>query len=258
MRLSYFVAGMLLLCSALQSLGAQQVRGARAVWIGDQRYWISDDRRDTVLYRTPREAEYLSLLTDFAREDGVLDTMVAMVGRRLRMPGLNFRFQPCGTGNAFYAARPSRVTICAELLYDIENAEKRAGTSDAIQLTMDALRFFIAHEVGHAAMSRFDLPITGDEEIAADEFAMWLLDDAHDRAAMLAASTVFITRALNEEYTYARATEAHGLDGQRQARMRCWVVETPSPECAQRVARARRAWTRLLGPHRTIPRPRSK
>jgi hypothetical protein len=135
------------------------------------------------------------------------------------------------------------------------------GNSDALGVSLDALRFTAAHEIGHAVIARYQLPITGDEEIAADEFAAWLLDQSGEKAELINTDVLFIAQALHEDVTYSQAVEAHGLAGQRQARLHCWVVVMPDYQsedaerlgkCMASTARAQRTWATLLAPHRPL------
>lgn len=52
--------------------------------------------------------------------------------------------------------------------------------------------FFMLHEVGHALIASYDLPITGSEEDAADQFAAWWLINMGARGFLGMASYTFL------------------------------------------------------------------
>ncbi len=255
---SFLVAFGILLLHAL-ALGAQSRAESRAAWSGASRYWISADRRDTVQYRDPGEAESLGDLTQRVNDARVVHGVLAQASSRVGLQGLSVVFRPCGTANAFYYSHEDRIVLCAELLRDFAKLLRAEGNGDALGVSMDALRFTAAHEIGHAVIARYQLPITGDEEIAADEFAAWLLDQSGEKGELINADLLFIAQALHEDVTYAQAVEAHGLAGQRQARLHCWVVIMPDYQsedaerlgkCMSSTARAQRTWATLLAPYR--------
>jgi hypothetical protein len=177
----------------------------------------------------------------------------------VRIPGLLFSFRPCGVANAFYLPRRETVLLCAEMVYDFQKLLAEDGDAGSIGTSLDALRFFAAHEVGHALIARYRLPIAGDEEVAADEFAAWMLDRAGDSTALRSAESVFISQTLREDMTYSGAVDPHGLSAQRAHRLYCWTLEhgessspvlDPASECTVAVPRAKHAWSTLLAPYR--------
>jgi len=255
MRSCLVAFGMLLLNAF--ALGAQ----SRAAAAESNRYWISADRRDTVRYRDPAEADVLGALAQRVDDARLVDSVLAHASEKVGLEGLSVVFRPCGTANAFYYSRTDRIVLCAELLRDFARLMHAEGNSDALGVSLDALRFTAAHEIGHAVIARYQLPITGDEEIAADEFAAWLLDQSGEKAELINTDVLFIAQALHEDVTYSQAVEAHGLAGQRQARLHCWVVVMPDYQsedaerlgkCMASTARAQRTWATLLAPHRPL------
>lgn len=50
-----------------------------------------------------------------------------------------------------------------------------AQAGDVSQATQDAMLHVLAHEMGHAVLREFDLPILGSEEVIADDFATWFV-----------------------------------------------------------------------------------
>jgi hypothetical protein len=91
---------------------------------------------------------------------------------------------PCGTDQAFYDRRPPQIRICDELLEKITHvvhAESSASEEDQLAQIRSTLTWMFLHEVGHAFIHIFDLPVLGREEDAADGFAALALVDAGGR-----------------------------------------------------------------------------
>lgn len=71
----------------------------------------------------------------------------------------------CRELNAFYSFQDRNVILCYELL-DLPVAQE---TRDGL------IRYFLAHELAHAAIHQLDVPIVGSPEVAADELATLVL-----------------------------------------------------------------------------------
>ena len=95
-----------------------------------------------------------------------------------RLPiDLKLQIGPCdGVANAWYN-RPN-ISVCYEYLEEImktlpsENAPKGITRSDAM---IGQFFYVFAHEIGHAAFDIFAMPIFGNEEDAADQFATYVM-----------------------------------------------------------------------------------
>jgi len=107
---------------------------------------------------------------------GTLNQMLE-VNRRIHLTS-----NTCGHPQAYY--RPinrefSRIVFCYELLIDIIDEFKLDGyTPEQLNAGIaGVVRFVLLHEIGHALIDIFDLPILGMEEDAADQFAALVLSD---------------------------------------------------------------------------------
>jgi hypothetical protein len=258
--------------------GASAVGQARQVLIDGRWHWVSSDERDTVAFRADLP-DALPAIAAAAGERGAVDSAVAMARRHLRLPKLLFITRACGRPNAYYFPRNGHVVVCYEMLLDAYRLLSRhdnASPDDTIaggrRLT-DAIhfaQFLFAHELGHAVMHHYELPVVGDEEVAADQFALWLLTEDRAGPELAVAHYVFVLLSLHEERTDERVTGPHGLDIQRAQRIACWLSsidelrsattlsEAERRRCAIAVAQARRAWPRLLAPYRVRRRSGSK
>ncbi|MBU6161524.1 MAG: hypothetical protein KGO50_10410 [Myxococcales bacterium] len=105
-----------------------------------------------------------------------------------------------GVENALYMREPEQsrpvVVICEELVNRIVVDSQSAfsafpGFRQAS--FVGQLIFVIAHEFGHALVDVLQLPVTGNEEDVADQFATWILSD--EPAALYGASLFWLARS---------------------------------------------------------------
>ena len=125
----------------------------------------------------------------------------------------------------------------------------------------------LLHEIGHAYIHLFELPITGLEEDAADQFATLTAVFLED--PWLAYAGAILLRALAE----GRGTicsedvwDEHALHEQRETNIRCWLygydpftftfIPASFPEatgrlqqCGAEYQQTETAWETLLAPH---------
>ena len=138
---------------------------------------------------------------------------------------LTLRHESCGEINAFYRGSDSSIRMCYEMLERIgEVFEGRTdlGDHDPAELAAGTWFFVLFHELGHALIDLYDLPVLGMQEDAADEFATWMLVDLG--AVDLALSGAAYWAATDSEtYTTLQYTDSHGLNPQRVATILCHI-----------------------------------
>ncbi len=86
-------------------------------------------------------------------------------------------FDECGVENAFYNGENQEITMCYELMatyIEIYDADIESEEDYDTEVYYSAL-YTLFHEIGHAFVDIYDLPITGKEEDAVDEFAAIIL-----------------------------------------------------------------------------------
>lgn len=99
--------------------------------------------------------------TVYAWLSGVDDIIAGMQPKGVKV---TVYWKACGFLNAAYDGRDQTITMCYELF----------------KLPPGVIRFVAAHEMTHAILQQLDLPFTGMEEMAADEYAaVWLLKHGH-------------------------------------------------------------------------------
>lgn len=153
-----------------------------------------------------------------------------------------------------------------------EPAERTAAASDdSVNFAIGNVLFIIFHELGHALIAEFELPVLGREEDAVDNFASVLLapdkDDPERDATVL-------TDAITGWFAYADMTAleeiewwaVHGPDRQRAYQIACLLYGSEAGaydnlaeeiglpgerrgECAGEYQTVFNSWITLLAPH---------
>jgi Putative metallopeptidase len=130
------------------------------------------------------------------------------------------------------------------------------------------LHFFAYHELGHAMISEFDLPVTGREEDAVDRLAIWMMTPEEKTSP-----PDYLMGAMKGWFLSAEGTvlqdiewwDSHGTDQQRAFQISCllygadvdrykFVADAAAlPEdrretCAEETALNDKTWDQLLSP----------
>ena len=131
------------------------------------------------------------------KEDKTLEKAADQLNRSLILPNdIVLRTKDCGEINAFFDSDDQSVTVCYELMEHFYKLFRSSGDNDekAYDAMFDAVRFAFLHEIGHALIYNYQLPITGNEEDAADRCSSFInlteLGDVGVRS-VLAASDAF-------------------------------------------------------------------
>lgn len=89
----------------------------------------------------------------------------------------------CGEENAFYSPDDKGITMCYEFVDRILGTgyELYAGDPDTAEdFAYNVLDGIVLHEVGHALVDVYDLPVTGLEEDAVDQFSALIQSRTYD------------------------------------------------------------------------------
>lgn len=162
-----------------------------------------------------------------AMNNEVLLEIAADLNKRYRLPrDVSVRMAPCGTANAAYLPDQHAIIFCDEFvdLFARLFAGIRAQ-DDFEDAVVAATAFFFLHEVGHALIGELDLPALGNEESAADTYAMYLLlQTGHEREALAAADTFAFMAADHQAAGLSvPAWDVHGLNEQRFFQAACLI-----------------------------------
>ncbi|MEH3140680.1 MAG: DUF4344 domain-containing metallopeptidase [Mycobacterium kyogaense] len=221
---------------------------------------------------TPDAVAGRALLED----NQVLDDLAADINDSLHLPhDIALRGAQCDEPNAFWNAQDSSITLCYE---DADSAKKvftALGDPDPTAAAVNSEYATFYHEVGHMAISIYDLPITGREEDVADQLAAFVLlqpgddgkpDPESIKAVKDFARTFEASGAEREQLGAADFADVHSLDETRMFNLQCWIYgadpdasadlvtsgelpEDRADGCADEWNQLDNAWSTLLDPH---------
>ena len=193
--------------------------------------------------------------------------------------------EQCGSANAFWNSAERRVKICYELadlnlrLFeedpDHERAHPGPHDTDPAQAALNATVGTFFHELGHAVIALYDLPITGREEDVADQLAAFAILEPYDllkqfpNAAGVAGDYALMFKLWAGNRSEVSRTDfaaAHSLNETRMFNLKCWIYgsdpvahadmvedgrlpEDRAAGCPEEFQRLSRAWDTLLAPH---------
>lgn len=235
-----------------------------------------DDGRVRVRYEAAPEAD--REVAALVRRDGFAEAAAKTLTRELALkrdvtivfggnPAGPFFDRTAGTIEYPWAF----VTTTSELL----DANGYRG-ADLEQAVLDATQFIVEHELGHALIDQYDLPVLGREEDAADSFAAFVAVELHDDGEkVIAATDLFAafadTAKAAEQVTGTVADESefsdpHASDLSRFYTISCLVYgadtaryadvvanlglsKTRLSSCATQWRQASDSWHQVLDPH---------
>jgi len=154
-----------------------------------------------------------------------------------------------------------------------ENADDITLAAQAKTASIDALAHTLLHELGHALIPMFAIPVLGKEENTVDNFANVLLIEYFEDGAEMAinAAELFYLESQDfETYSENDLKGEHGLDSQRYYNTLCMVYGS-NPEkhpyllkkaafsleraelCIEDYERVSRSWLSILERHSRTP-----
>ncbi len=207
------------------------------------------------------------------KEEKLLEKAADKLNRSLILPyDINLKTKDCGEVNAFYDSNEHSVTVCYELMEHFYKAFRSDGLSDekAYDKMFDAVRFAFLHEIGHALIDTYNLPITGNEEDAADRCSSFinLTELGEDGVnAVLAAADAFAIESKNSAPEKRNLADEHLLQEQRFYNSLCMIYGSNTGKysyileekylpkeravrCPQEYERTVQSWSNLLAPWR--------
>lgn len=231
------------------------------------------DRGDFIVeHREVRNSKYDEFDRQI-REERTLEKAADKLNRSLILPtDIALRTSDCGEANAYYNPQDQSVTMCYELMEHFFKTFKRAGDSDdkAYDGMFDATTFVFLHEIGHALIDNYKLPVTANEEDAADRMSSFIcIEELGDDGirAILAAADVFQLDSKNGSPTAGDMADEHLLKEQRFFNSLCMVYgsdpdrysnivdkgylpEARAVRCPTEYQKTAQSWGNLLAPWR--------
>ena len=174
---------------------------------------------------TPRYKE----IDGQVKSDKLLENAADKLNRSLILPNnIVLRTKDCKEVNAFYDAGDRSVTMCYELMEHFYRTFKSAGETDekAYSKMSDAVRFVFLHEIAHALIDQYKLPIAGNEEDAADRCSAYInLKELGDDGvkAVFAAADAFEIESKQSTNSKRNMADEHLLKEQRFYNSLCMI-----------------------------------
>lgn len=173
----------------------------------------------------------------FLAQNRVLEDIADFTAERIALPqDVPLRATSCGESNAYWDPASQMITFCYELLEEMAPlyaAQQTEGTEQerSAQVDQDLIGLtngVTLHELGHALVSLYDLPVVGKEEDAADQLSALLLASGDEQHVAYAISTINTLAALTDaeasgETPIEAYANEHSLSGQRYYNWVCWL-----------------------------------
>jgi hypothetical protein len=169
----------------------------------------------------------------------MIDSFAEMVNKSFVLPKQIWIVgKQCGQANAFYEPDKSAIVICYELAKKLSDRfanqpGSRGRTEQEIasqaQIVGGAMAFAFLHELGHALIDLYSLPVLGREEDAADKIATFLIIiGAMNKPDIAKYWTVgahwfFSDRSIFAIFDKGRFANEHSVNQQRQYNIVCWI-----------------------------------
>ena len=207
------------------------------------------------------------------KEKKELEKAADRLNQALILPNdIALRTKACGEVNAFYDSNDHSVTVCYELMEHFYKVFKNNGASDqkAYDSMFDTVRFVFLHEIGHALIDTYNLPITGNEEDAADRCSSFInLQELGDDGvrAVLSAADEFRIESKSNSAKNRDLSDEHLLQEQRSFNALCmtygsnaakyayivnngYLPQARAARCPGEYERTAKSWSKLLDPWR--------
>jgi hypothetical protein len=175
----------------------------------------------------------------------------------------------CGEANAFYNPNSKEIIMCKELvkLFEQGFAKEFEDKEEAAEAVDDSTMFVFFHELGHAMIDIYDLPVTGKEEDAVDQLATLIVADGSDEgAASVFNGALAFTVLDNGELDESAFWGEHSMGLQRFYNIICLLYgqdpkthkdlvnedvlpKARAQRCPSEYQRIEKAWGTLLSPH---------
>lgn len=231
---------------------------------------IEDTGNLSVEYVAPEDETYKEI-NQILQDTAIYDQIVEQLNQELAFPNdISVKFEECGEENAYYDSENVQISMCYELIQyyaDVlgEEAETQEEYEDEV---IYAGLFTFFHELGHALVDQYQLPITTREEDVVDNFAAILLVEAGKDDAVIAGIDQFDIDAEEEaELEELPFWDEHSLNAQRSYNVSCivygsdpekyadwvdegWLPEDRADQCEAEYEQAVTSWETLLSPYR--------
>jgi Putative metallopeptidase len=235
----------------------------------------SDEKEDKgdfiVQHGTVQNSRYKEIDQQIKGEK-VLEDAANQLNKNLKLPtDIYLRTKDCGEVNALYDPNDTSITVCYELMEHFYKLFKTNGKTDrqAYDKMFDAVRFVFLHELGHAMIDLYNLPITGNEEDAADRVSAYIcLEEIEGGVnSVLAMADAFAIESKNKTADKRDMADENLLQEQRFYNSLCMIYGSNTVKydnitkqgylpkeravrCPSEYERTMQSWQELLKPWR--------
>lgn len=202
-----------------------------------------------------------------------LEKAAERLNRALSLPNdVYMRTKDCGQISAYYDPNDSSVTVCYELMEHFFKVFKSNGDNDKVasQKMSEAIQFVFLHEIGHALIDTLKLPVTANEEDAADRLSSYVnLEELGEDGvnAVLSAAEAFRIESKGKVPSARSLADEHLLEEQRFYNALCmlygsnmqkysdivekgFLPEARAVRCPSEYERTVESWVKILEPWR--------
>ena len=174
--------------------------------------------------KTPETQKYQKYLKDSKDFNPVIDD----INNNFVFPNnVSVIFKNCDEKNAFYYEDTKSITICYELMEEINNiyTESWLTWDDLESAVFNNTLATLFHELWHAFIDIYKLPITGREEDVADQISVYILLETYDEwaTAVLDAAEEYYVNHQKNPVEWKDFADVHTSDLARYYNLVCWV-----------------------------------
>jgi hypothetical protein len=193
-----------------------------------------EDKGDFIVQHPELSGTRFEELDQKIKREKLLEKAADDLNKALILPNdIYLRSKDCGEPNAEFDPKTQTITVCYELMENFYNLYREDGMTaeDADKKMFDAVRFAFLHEVGHAMIYNYDLPIAGNEEDAADRCSSYInIEELGDSGvkAVLAAADAFRIESKRKSTTKRDMADEHLLKEQRFYNSLCMIYGADS------------------------------
>lgn len=235
----------------------------------------SDEKVDNgdfiVKYLEVKDQRYAALDKQL-KDAKLLENAADQLNRNLKLPtNIYLTLNSCKEPNAEYNPNNNTITICYELMEYFQKIFKGTVKSEQeiAEKSQDAVRFVFLHELGHAMIDLYKLPIIGNEEDAADRASAYIcLEEIEGGVkSVLAAADAFSIGAkvrandkrdfsnehlLHQQRFYNSLCMIYGSDTVKYAdfKKNGYLPEERAARCPAEYEKTMQGWKELLKPWR--------
>lgn len=228
------------------------------------------DRGDFVL-KFNMDDEMSPIIKSRLTLTGELISVIKQLNDQFILPyDVYITFQNIGQPNAFYNPSTKSINFGYEFVELFDKVFMTEYDNEAAwEASKNAVIFFMLHELGHALVDIYSIPLNGNPEDVADNFSINLLAETEgiNQAAIQGASffQIFTKHEAEMQLQDLPVLDEHLLDAQRFYNIVCklygsdpekydflitggYLSDTKTQRCADDYESMKKAWQRDLGP----------